>query len=799
MGVLTGAGVRILLVGTGQHTAGSELPDLPSVTTTVTDLATTLVRCCGVRPEQVRTLLDPASPLEFGRELTAAAVQAEDVLLVCYLGHGLLDARGELYLATQATEHLRDGLGYTALPYAALHAELATSPARSVIVLLDCCFSGRVSGSPYPADLGGVATNRSSGGYLLASAAPEEVALAPLGERHTAFTGELIRLLHDGDPAGPPELTLDHLYRCLDRVLPEQGRPRPRRYATGRTGELALVPNPAYQPPVRRTPRLTASTPDEVCPYRGLAAYDVADAQYFFGRKALTEQLVARLAEQLPRAGTLVVVGPSGSGKSSLLRAGLIPALDAGLPHIPGSRVWPRVLLTPGAHPIATLASRLAPMAGDTAGTLRARLAADPAQLSAVAQRVVSRHARGADAAGRRLVLVVDQFEELFTTCEDPVERRAFLDALSSAAAASDALVVLGLRADFYPQCAAEPQLVEALQHSQLIVTPMSSEELCAAIEGPAARAGLTLEPGLATLMLRDLRTNDGEHTSGLPLLSHALLATWQQRDGDLLTVAGYAATGGIWEAVTRTAEDRYAGLAATERDTAQLVLLRMVHLGEGGTEDTRRRVRLADLPDTVATDRVLSTFADARLITLGRDTVEITHEALLRAWPRLRRWIDADRAGNLTRQQLEDAAAGWDREGRDPAGLYRGGRLDTARTWAASKPGGDLSTAASAFLAASTHQERRATRLRRTVLIVLSVLALVASGAAVTAFRQTAIANSERDIALASQLTREADRLRGTDVSLAAQLDLTAYRIRPNPDLYTALVTAGNTPLSPH
>ncbi|MGH3826119.1 MAG: caspase, EACC1-associated type, partial [Pseudonocardiaceae bacterium] len=794
--LLTGAGVCVLLVGTGQHTAGSELPDLPSVTTTVTDLATTLVRRCGARPERVRTLLDPASPLEFGRELTAAAAQAEDVLLVCYLGHGLLDARGELYLATQATENLRDGLGYTALPYAALHAELATSPARSVIVLLDCCFSGRASGSPYPADLDGVATTRSSGGYLLASAAPEEVALAPIGERHTAFTGELIRLLHDGDPAGPPELTLDHLYRCLDRVLPEQGRPRPRRYAAGRAGELPLAPNPAYRPPVRGAPRLTAPAPDVVCPYRGLAAYDVADARYFFGREALTEQLVARLAEQLPGAGTLVVVGPSGSGKSSLLRAGLIPALELGLPHIPGSRVWPRVLLTPGAHPLATLASRFAPMAGDTADTLHARLAADPAQLSLVSQAVVSRHARGADATGRRLVLVVDQFEELFTTCEDPVERRAFLDALSSAAA-SDALVVLGLRADFYPQCAAEPQLVEALQHSQLIVTPMSDDELCAAIEGPAAQAGLTLEPGLATLMLRDLRTNDGEHTSGLPLLSHALLATWRQRDGDLLTVAGYAATGGIWEAVTRTAEDRYAGLAATERDTAQLVLLRMVHLGDGGTEDTRRRVRLADLPDTEATARVLSTFADARLITLGQDTVEITHEALLRAWPRLRQWIDADRAGNLTRQQLEDAAAGWDQEGRDPAGLYRGGRLDTAHSWAASKPRGDLSPAASTFLAASTHQERRATRLRRTVLIVLSVLALVASGAAAVAFRQTAIANSERDIVLASQLTREADLLRGTDVSLAAQLDLTAYRIRPNPDLYTALVTAGNTPLS--
>jgi WD40 repeat protein len=804
MGVLTGAGVRILLVGTGQHTAGSELPDLPSVSATVTDLATTVVQRCGAQPDHVWTLLDPANPLMLGQALTAAAAEAEDVLLVCYLGHGLLDARGELYLATQATNHLREGLRYTALPYATLHAELTNSGARSVIVLLDCCFSGRATGSPYPTVLDGFAVTRSSGGYLLASAAPEELALAPTGERYTAFTGELIRLLCDGDPAGPRELTLDHLYRCLDRSLPEQGRPQPRRYAAGRTGELALAPNPAFQPRVPGRPRPPEQAPpgaDAVCPYRGLKAYDVADARYFFGREVLTGRLVARLAEQLPGAGVLVVVGPSGSGKSSLLRAGLIPALEAGLPNIPGSRAWPRVVLTPGAHPIATLASRLAHLVGETADTLRVRLATDPAVLSSVADAVQSRHARGENVAGRRLVLVVDQFEEIFTACEDTQERGAFLDALT-AAAASTALVVLGLRADFYAQAADEPQLVETLQHSQLIVTPMNSDELCAAIEEPAAQAGLALEPGLVTLMLRDLRTSDNaEHASGnggLPFLSHALFATWQQRDGDLLTLAGYEATGGIWDAVTRTAEDCYTGLTEADQDTAQLVLLRMVRIGKGSSEDTRRLVRLTDLPAAEAATRVLTVFANARLITLGAGNVEIAHEALLRAWPRLHQWIDTDRAGNLTRQELEDAAAVWDRDRRDNAGLYRGSRLEAARTWATSKPNeGDLSPAASAFLAASTQQERRAAKLRRAVLVVLSVLALVASGAAVVAFQQSATAQRERDAAVLNQIIAQADRLRSTDVSLAAQLDLIAYRMRPTPDLYTALVTTGNVPLS--
>ncbi|MGH3900249.1 MAG: caspase, EACC1-associated type [Pseudonocardiaceae bacterium] len=804
MGVLTGAGVRILLVGTGEHTAGSELADLPAVSATVTELATTVVQRCGAQPAQVRTLLDPASPLVFGRELTAAAAQAEDVLVVCYLGHGLLDAHGELYLATQATDHLRDGLGYTALPYAALREELTKSRARSVIVLLDCCFSGRATGSPYPADLDGFAATRSPGGYLLASAAPEELALAPVGERYTAFTGELIRLLHDGDPAGPRELTLDHLYRCLDRALPEQGRPRPRRYAAGRTGELVVAPNPAFQPPVLSRSRPREQAPagaDAICPYRGLKAYDVADARYFFGREALTQRLVARLAEQLPGAGTLVVIGPSGSGKSSLLRAGLIPALDAGLPNTPGSQAWPRLVFTPGAHPIAALASRLSPLAGDPADVLGVRLAADPAELSAVAGAVLSRHVRGENAPGSRLVLVVDQFEEIFTTCENNQERRAFLDALSTAAA-STTLVVLGLRAGFYAHCAAEPQLVEALQHSQLIVTPMSTGELRAAIEKPATQAGLQLEHRLAERILHDLGTSDHtEHASGnggLPLLSHALFETWQQRDGDLLTLAGYEATGGIWEAVTRSAEDRYATLTATEQETAQLVLLRLVHLGVGGTGDTPRRVRRADLPGTEAAARVLATFADARLITLGADTAEIVHEALLRAWPRLRRWIDTDRAGNLIRQELHEAAAGWDRDGRDPALLYRGSRLEAARTWATSTSNrGDVSPAASAFLIASTQQERRAARLRRAVLVVLSVLALVASGAAIFAFEQNGTAQRERDNAIFNQITAQADQLRGTDVSLAAQLSITAYRMRPTLDLNTALVSIGNATLS--
>ena len=790
--MLSGAGVRILLIGTAQHTAGSELPELPTVATTITALATTFVECCEARPEQVRTLLNPASPLVFGQALTAAGAEANDVLVVCYLGHGLLDAHGELYLATQATNHLRSGLTYTALSCATLFAELAHSRARSIVVVLDCCFSGRVVGSPYPAYLDGFATSRPPGSYLLASAAPEEVALAPTGERYTAFTGELIRLLHEGDPTSPPELTFDHLYGCLDRVLPEQGRPRPRRYAAGRIGELTLAPNPAYRPPVQGKPPPPGET--AVCPYRGLASYDVADAPYFFGREELTRRLIARLAEQLTDGGVLVVVGPSGSGKSSLLRAGLIPALDDGLPSTPGSWAWPRLVFTPGSHPIATLAYRLAQPAGERPDILHARLAADPAELNVVAAEVLARHARAEAATARRLVLVIDQFEELFTTCADPQERRAFLDALSTAAGQA-VLVVLGLRADFYAQSMAEPQLTEALQRSQLIVTPMSNQELQTVIEGPAARAGLAVEPGLVTLMLRDLRTHDNENTSGLPLLSHALLATWQHREGNLLTLASYEATGGVWRAVTRTAESLYSGLIITEQDTARRMLLRMVHLGTSAAEDTRRRVQLADLLETETTAQVLTAFAAARLVTLGTDTAEISHEALLRAWPRLAQWIEDDRDGLRTHQLLSEAAAAWEQAGRDPSGLYRGARLATARTWAASNlHEGDLNIHESAFLAASTEQESRAVRRNRTLLAVLSTLFVIALTGAVIALHQTQAAHTEEQLSIARQLVAQADTARDTDPHTALLLGIAAQRIYPDRETQASLLNTLST-----
>ncbi|MGH3829573.1 MAG: helix-turn-helix domain-containing protein [Pseudonocardiaceae bacterium] len=612
------------------------------------------------------------------------------------------------------------------------------------------------------------------------------LSLTELGER-AHYTKGYLSKIETGKKPFTPELA-----RCLDEAL-----------ETG--GVLAgLLPLPERPVPADDEP-----TGTEVCPYPGLAAFSPDQSRWFFGRDRAINDLVSQLDDRLAEGGLLAVVAPSGAGKSSLLAAGLIPALARGA--LPGSRDWPVVATTPGAHPLAALAARVA----ERTGAEQAEQAAgDPDQFVTLLAEAVARHAGklGETSSSAPVVLIVDQFEEIFTECHIEAERQAFITALGAAARGGVALVVLGVRADFFGPCLAYPVLLTAL-HSPVALGPMNAHQLREIIIEPAKAEGLRLEPGLVELLLRDLGVAEDAGAAGydpgaLPLLAHALRATWRGREGQTLTVAGYRRTGGIHQALDTTAEGAYTQLSPAQRQLARQVLLRLVNVSDqGGPGDTRRRRTRARLVTALpgSVDRVLEVFGRARLLTFDTTSVEITHEALLRAWPRLRQWIDTDRAGNLIRQELDDAAAVWDREGRDTAGLYRGNRLEAARTWAASRSSeGDLSPAAAEFLAASTQQEHSAASLRRAVLVVLSVLALVASGAAAVAFHQTASARSERDTAIFNQLTAQADRLRGTDVSLAAQLDLTAYRMRPeNQDRYTALITDADailsTPLEGH
>ncbi|MFC4078657.1 WD40 repeat domain-containing protein [Amycolatopsis samaneae] len=491
-----------------------------------------------------------------------------------------------------------------------------------------------------------------------------------------------------------------------------------------------------------------------VCPYRGLSSFRSEDSTWFFGRSQATAALVDALAAVTGTGGIVPLVGASGAGKSSLIAAGLLPAL-AGTGAV--------VTMTPGEDPVGELDRRLG----------------------------------GTDRDGTGTVLVVDQFEEVFTLCEDPAERRRFVKALRAAADRRTA-VLLGMRADFYGHCLEHPDLVEALRDRQLVLGPMTTAELREAVVGPAKSVGLGWEPGLVELIMRDLgASGPGEevHEAGvLPLLSHALLATWQRRQGGKLTLGGYRAALGIQGAVAATAERAWAELDAPERDAAKTLLLNLVRVGED-MRDTRRRStrrRLLDqAEDPDAAAKVLEVLATARLVTLDAQSVEITHEALLHAWPRLRDWVERDRAGNLLRQRLEEDAAAWRETGRDASGLYRGARLEAAGQWLKARGPGAASAVAHDFLAASARHRRRTLWTRRAGVALVAVSALIAASVAVVAVRQ-------RDDAQFRQVVSEADRLQSVDPSLSAQFDLVAHRLRPDDEtVSTRILSTQQVPLA--
>ncbi|MEU1012911.1 helix-turn-helix domain-containing protein [Streptomyces sp. NPDC005890] len=515
-----------------------------------------------------------------------------------------------------------------------------------------------------------------------------------------------------------------------------------------------------------------AGDEDAEPPYRGLARFEPGDADLFFGRDELTDRLV-----ELTRSHRFTAVfGPSGGGKSSLLRAGLIPRLRD--PDTTEPRPTVMRLLTPGEHPLSTHTQRLVPADGDG-----------------------------------DTWLIVDQFEELYTLCPDPAERKQFIDHLLAATdTASRLRVVIAVRADFLGHCAQHPRLTAVLQDATAVVGPMSREELREAIVKPAQRAGLIVERPLTARILDEVEGEPG----ALPLMSHALLETWHRRKGRALTGDAYEAAGGLHGAINRTAEDLYARLTPTQAALTRRLVLRLITPGDG-TPDTRRptaRTEL-DFADPADIGTVLERLAGARLITVDDATVDLAHEALITAWPRMQAWIDAERHRLRLHRQLTDAANAWQSLDRDPGALYRGVRLAAAEeAFEATGFRAALTTREAEFLTASIEMRRReqraaarATRRLRVLIAVLSVLSLVTSVTAAIALQQRSSARTERNTALSNRIITEADQLRGTgmsgmspqtqDVSLAARLDIVAYRLRHSPQAYTNLVAATTAVLS--
>jgi hypothetical protein len=497
--------------------------------------------------------------------------------------------------------------------------------------------------------------------------------------------------------------------------------------------------------------------PDTPAPYVGLAPYQAGDADRFFGREALTGALVTLTGER-PFVG---VFGASGAGKSSLLRAGLV-ARSSRNP----------ILITPGTDPITELAVAVAGLVDEPVDRVRGDLAAGPEALRGWL-------AKAAD----EVLLVVDQFEEAFTLCGE-ADRDWLIRALTTAAG-PHARVVVGVRADFYGHCARHPELVTALHRAQVLVGPMSTEELRSAISEPAARAGATIETALVARLISDVT---GQPAS-LPLVSHALAETWRRRRGMVLTLAGYEDVGGIEHALTRTAEHTFEELTEEDRDAVRLLFLRLVVPGDG-TEDTKRRARRADLP---APEALLERLAATRLITIDRDSVELAHEALLRAWPRLAGWIAQDRDALRAQHRIAEATAIWEAHDRDPDTLLRGARLEQAGLLR-----DRLNRREREFLDAGLRAERarakagrRAARRLRRLAAGLTVLAVLLAGTAFAAFLAQRKAAEQRNEALSLRAADTARDMIAGRPRDAAALALAAYRLAPTAQARDVLVLA--------
>ncbi|HSF37083.1 MAG TPA: BTAD domain-containing putative transcriptional regulator [Nocardioides sp.] len=523
--------------------------------------------------------------------------------------------------------------------------------------------------------------------------------------------------------------------------------------------ELGIDPAPEVvaleQSILRQDPELqhdeaVAALP--TCPWQGLQAYDVTEADRFFGRE---EEIEACLAI-LDRHGLLALVGPSGSGKSSLMRAGI------------GARLRQRgtslVTLTPGRYPVQAL--------------------------SALAT------------SGRGDALLVDQAEELFTLCEDPDETRAFVDAL--VAEVTHRPVVVALRADRLADLTAHTAFSRVVERGMYLVGGLDEEGLRSAVEGPARQAGLLLEPGLVDLLVTEVRDDPG----ALPLLSHALLETWKRREGSTLTVEGYRASGGIHGAVAQSAERLYAQVEPDSREALRDLVLRLLSPGSEG-EPVRTRVPRRLVGTDPEHDRLIEMLVAARLVTSDDGVLEITHESLARAWPRLRGWLEDDVDGRRILHHLSSTADAWDGLGRPDSELYRGVRLTRALDWWTTS-GATLTSGERDFLEAARSQAeaeeqsaavraREQARLIRRLRLVLAgalVLLLLAVAGGGVALSQRERADENAAAAAASEVRAIARRagaaaLATSDVDAALLLAVAAVRLDPGAGTDASLLAA--------
>ena len=536
-------------------------------------------------------------------------------------------------------------------------------------------------------------------------------------------------------------------------------------------------------------------------PYRGLEVFDVEHAELFFGRDGDLQRLI----EKLKSTRFLTVLGPSGSGKSSLVRAGLIPLIRGGA--LPASETWPIAVFRPGAHPLTALAAQLLHLHGDRG--MQATIEELGSNAATLELAVALALARSSDS--QKVGFVVDQFEEVFTLCRDEQERCAFVDNLLHAGSVpvGRTVVILTMRADFYARATAFPELAQQIAAHQFLVTPMSAESVRQAIVEPARAAGLELEAGLVETILEDVKGEPG----ALPLLEHALLELWKRRRGSMLTLEAYRETGGVTGALSQHAGEVWCRFDEREQNIGRRIFLRLTQPGEGA-EDTRRRATASELVTTPeeeqTVEKILTLLSDERLLTTSRDEdsserlVEVSHEALIRGWPRLRGWVEEDRQGLLVHRRLTEAAHEWVALDREPGALYRGARLAAAAEWV-KEHGAALNPVEREFVEASRAAEaseleaskKRARRLRGlavalgSLLVLAGLLAFVAWSSARNARSEKARADDQKGIALSRFLATEAARSPDSRLDRSILLSLEAFRASPTSAARNAVVEA--------
>ncbi|MFJ2237937.1 hypothetical protein [Streptomyces sp. NPDC087859] len=515
-------------------------------------------------------------------------------------------------------------------------------------------------------------------------------------------------------------------------------------------------------------------------PYRGLAPFDSDDRELFFGRDDLVGELLRLVREHR----FAMVFGASGSGKSSLLRAGLIPRLrQEGADRGRNSdQEGPVAADSPGS-----------PDAPDSSG-------------APVEVRVFTPGERPAEAYGHLLVpkegdpeswVVVDQFEEVFTLCHDRAERTRFIDLLLAARNPDSRLrVLVSVRADFYARCAERRELAGALDGAGLLVGAMTADELREAVTRPAAAVGLLVERELTARIVEEVLGRPG----ALPMLSHVLLETWRRRRGRLLTLAAYEAAGGVRGAIAASAEQVYGQLTPEQARSARQLLLRMVEPGQGGA-DTRRPLTRAELAES--TDGhvpvVVERLARARLLTADEDGVQLAHEALITCWPRLRDWIEEDREWLCHHRRLAEETRLWLDHDRDPGALIRGSRLARAEALFAGEPTGEQGRltpperefldAALAARAAQVRAAARTARRTRGLVGALSALLAMALMGGVAAWHLGVDNTRHRADTAARRIADLADATRTTDPRTAMLLGVAAWRVSPLPEARRALL----------